>query len=579
MNERRPEPLLRAWKLTDAQRFLLLAVLIGVSTGLLVVCFHTSIELIDFSVHDAGTAPVMRVLWPALGAAAAALIVRVIPASAGSGIVQTKSALYVSNGHIPFAAVPGKFAACALSIGTGTPLGPEDPALLMGAGIASRLGRVFSLSQRSMRLIAPTGAAAGIAAAFNTPITGVLFVMEEVVAGFDAAVMGSIVLAAVSSVVTSRLFLGDSPLFSAPEVVTIGGGRALLSYVLLGVTAGLFATVYVRVMTLLRYRLGAIHLPPLVGPLCAGLMVGAVALVWPDVLGTGYRAMDAALHNQYTWSTMATLAVVKMLVSGVAFGAGTPGGLFAPTLFLGVMLGGAFGGLAPDWLPVAAGPQGTLVLAGMAAMFAGVFRAPMTAVFMAFELSGTAESIVPAMITATLAFLVARQLHRQSILDIVAEHEGAVLPSARLVRPDAPLHVEDASTTVPDDLLVVNTAWPAPEAMANIRSSKATRALVPGVDGHWMIFDGAALRLAMTDEQAWHELQRGSPPAVAEQPIAFRSVGPVYPDEWLDVALRQLARAPVVPVISRLDHRHLLGVVTSDDVRRAYGFERSPPPP
>lgn len=573
MNEPRSGPSLHAWVLTDAQRFLLLAVLIGVSTGLLVVCFHTSIELIDFSVSDAGTAPLMRVLWPAIGAAAAALIVRVIPASAGSGIVQTKSALYVSNGYIPFAAVPGKFAACALSIGTGTPLGPEDPALLMGAGIASRLGRVFSLSQRSMRLIAPTGAAAGIAAAFNTPITGVLFVLEEVVAGFDAAVMGSIVLAAVSSVVTSRLFLGNSPLFSAPEVVAIGDGRALLAYVLLGLAAGLFSTMYVRVMTLLRYRLGAVHLPPIVGPLCAGLVVGVVALAWPDVLGTGYRAMDAALHNQYAWSTMATLAVVKMLVSGVAFGAGTPGGLFAPTLFLGVMLGGAFGGLAPDWLPMAAGPQGTLVLAGMAAMFAGVFRAPMTAVFMAFELSGTAESIVPAMITATLAFVVARQLHRQSILDVVAEHEGAVLPSARLVRPDAPLHVEDAVRPLPDDVLLINATWPAPVALDRLRASSAKIALVQAGDGRWMLIDMPALRSGMVGEDAWPALQRGTL-SVDGHPLDSRQVEPVYPDEWLDVALRQLARAPVVPVISRLDHTHLLGVVTGDEVRRAYGFDR-----
>jgi CIC family chloride channel protein len=574
MNEPHPASALRTWVLTDAQRFLLLAVLIGVGTGLLVVCFHTSIELIDFSVSDTGTAPAMRVLWPAIGAAVATLIVRVIPASAGSGIVQTKSALYVSNGHIPFAAVPGKFAACALSIGTGTPLGPEDPALLMGAGIASRLGRVFSLSQRSMRLIAPTGAAAGIAAAFNTPITGVLFVLEEVVAGFDTAVMGSIVLAAVSSVVTSRLFLGNSPLFSAPEVVAIGDGRALLSYVVLGLVAGLFATVYVRVMTLLRYRLGAIHLPPVVGPVCAGLIVGMVALVWPDVLGTGYRAMDAALHNQYAWSTMATLAVVKMLVSGVAFGVGTPGGLFAPTLFLGVMLGGAFGGLVPAWLPMAAGSQGTLVLAGMAAMFAGVFRAPMTAVFMAFELSGTAESIVPAMITATLAFLVARQLHRRSILDVVAEHEGAVLPSARLVRPDAPLHVEDAAAAVPEDVLVVKTSWSAAEALDHLQASSAEHALVHGVSGRWMFIGVPALRGAMVDEHAWDAVRDGTL-SVDGEPLASRQVEPVYPDEWLDVALRQLARAPLVPVISRLDHARLLGVVTSEDVRRAYGFQRA----
>jgi CIC family chloride channel protein len=272
---------------------------------------------------------------------------------------------------------------------------------------------------------------------------------------------------------------------------------------------------------------------------------------------------------------MATLAVVKMLASGVAFGAGTPGGLFAPTLFLGVMVGGAFGGLAPAWWPMASAPQGTLVLAGMAAMFAGVFRAPMTAVFMAFELSGTAESIVPAMITATLAFLVARQLHRQSILDIVAEHEGAVLPSARLVRPDAPLHVEDAARPVPADLLVLDAAWTAPEALAAIRASSAPTALMRA-GGRWLIFEMPALRSAIADEERWHSLQQGSAASIDAVPLAFRYVEPVYPDEWLDVALRQLARASVVPVISRLDHRRLLGVVTSDDVRRAYGFESSP---
>ena len=572
MSERAHGAVGRVWSLTDAQRFLVLAVLIGVCTGLVVVCFHAAIELVDFSVHDIGTSAGMRVLWPALGAAVAALIVHLFPAGSGSGIVQTKSALYVSNGHIPFAAVPAKFSACVLSIGTGTPLGPEDPALLMGAGIASRLGRVFGLTQRSMRLIAPTGAAAGIAAAFNTPITGVLFVMEEVVSGFDAAVMGSIVLAAVSSVVTTRLFLGESPLFSVPEAVGIADPRELLVYAALGVAAGLFATAYVRMMSLLRYRLGAVNLPPAVGPLCAGLLVGAVALVWPDVLGTGYRAMDAALHDQYAWSTMATLAIVKMLVSGVAFGAGTPGGLFAPTLFLGVMLGGAIGGLAPPWLPLTTGPQSTMVLAGMAAMFAGVFRAPMTAVFMAFELSGTAGSIVPAMVTSTLSFLVARQLHRQSILDLVAEHEGAVLPSARLVRPEAPLHVEDAMRPALESVLVIDTAWSAAEARTMVERAAASRTLLQQPSGQWLVADTALLLEATRNEDTWSVIRLGAPLATPGGAPGFKDVEPVYQDEWLDVALRQLAKAPVVPVVSRLNHRHLLGVVTDADIRQAYGL-------
>jgi CIC family chloride channel protein len=439
----------------------------------------------------------------------------------------------------------------------------------MGAGIASRLGRLFGLSKASMRLIAPTGAAAGIAAAFNTPITGVLFVLEEVVAGFDAAVMGSIVLAAAASVVTSRLFLGESPLFSVPDVASISRPSEVLVYVVLGVAGGLFSTAYVRMMSVLRYRLGAVNLPPAVGPLLAGLLVGVVSLAWPDVLGTGYRAMDGALHSQYVWSAMATLAVVKCLVSGVAFGTGTPGGLFAPTLFIGVMLGGAVGGVAPHWLPPAS--QSAIVLAGMAAMFAGVFRAPMTAVFMAFELSGTAGSIVPAMIAATLAFLVARQLHRQSILDLVAEHEGAILPSARLARPEAPLHVEDAMVAPPSSVLVLPSSLDAPDAMAILGSSEAAWGLVEAAAGQWLVADLDTLRPIAADAPAWRELRRTSA-VPTPTPGRVHAVEPVYPDEWLDVAIRQLAKAPLVPVVSRLNVRRVLGVVSAADVRRAYGI-------
>ncbi|BCS34967.1 Cl- channel voltage-gated family protein [Luteitalea sp. TBR-22] len=534
MRDARPD-VGRGALLTEAQRFLVLAVLIGICTGLVVVCFHAAIELLALAASRLAQRPGLAVLLPALGAAVAALVVHWSPVSGGSGIVQTKSALYVSDGAIPFGAVPGKFAACVLSLGSGTPLGPEDPALLMGAGIASRLGRLFGLTRRSMRLIAPTGAAAGIAAAFNTPITGVLFVLEEVVSGFDTAVLGSIVLAAVSSVVTTQLFLGENPLFSVPVVPSVRSAPELTALVVLGLASGLFATVYIRGMELVRYRLGAVHLPPAVGPFCAGIVVGVVGLAIPDVLGTGYLAMDGALHSQYTWQTMGLLALLKVAVAAVAFGTGTPGGLFAPTLFVGVMLGGATGGLLTTFLLPASEAQPTFLLAGMAGVFAGVFRAPMTAVFMTFELSGTAAAILPAMITSTVGFLVARQFHRQSILDLVASHEGAAFPSARLARPHGPLRVEDAM-----------------DAASTAAGAGVTVRHVPG--------------------QGWHVVEVG----LDGVGVTLRQrVEPVYPDELLDVPMRSLPGAPIIPVISRLDATQLLGVITDDSIRRAYGFNAS----
>lgn len=551
------------WRLAEAQRFLLLSVLIGVCTGLLVVCFHTAIELVDWYVRDAAQSVVMRVLVPGLGAALAACVVYVVRAGAGSGIVRAKAALYASDGHIPFSAVPGKFVACVLSIGTGTPLGPEDPALLMGAGIASRLGRTFALTRRTMRMIAPVGAAAGIAAAFNTPITGVLFVMEEVMAGWDTAVMGSIVLAAVASVVTTRMFLGESPLFRVPDVASIGTPLEALAYVALGVAAGLFATLYVRGAALVRYRLGAFRLPVAVGPLLAGFVVGAVSLAAPEVLGTGYRPMDAALNLQYPWQTMAWLALAKLCVAVLAFAVGTPGGLFAPTLFLGVMLGGAFGGLAPALLPMVPTSQSMLALAGMAGVFAGVFRAPMTAVFMTFELSGTSAAILPAMVTSTLGFLIARQFQRTSILDLVAEHEGATLPSARLARADEPLHVEDALQPVTEDTILVLRGDTTATTALTAATPRTTTVVIALPDDRWAV----ATR---------ETLERVAAASAANEPLATHAdvaqVSPAYPDELLDVALRLLARAPAVPVVSRLDPDRLLGVITREDVRNAYGL-------
>lgn len=500
--------------LSEAQRVLLLSVLIGTCAGLLVVCFHIAIEMTSWYSADLAQGGGLGLLVPALGALAAAVLVRyAFPDARGSGIVRTKVALYASNGYIPTPAIPGKFVACTLSIGTGTPLGPEDPSLLMGSAVASRLGRLLGLSRASMRLIAPVGAAAGIAAAFNTPITGVLFVIEEVVAAWNGTVLGSVVLAAVAGVVTTRAFLGDSPLFRVPDLSGVGDPRELLVYVALGLAAGLLSAIFVRVMGMARRRWAAWRSPlAMAGPFVAGLLVGAAALSWPDVLGPGYRGIDSALHGQFDAATLVALGLVKLLLVVLAFSTGTPGGLFAPTLFIGAMLGGAAGALAPGMVPFAASSPATYVLAGMGAVFAGVFRAPMTAVFMAFEVSATYVAIVPAMVTSTVAYLVARALQSEALLELIGRDEGMVFPSAQGEREMAPLHVEDAMRAL-EDL--------DPEARAGLERVGRASAL--------------------------------------------------HPDQPLDAALRRLAVHPLVPVVSRVDPDRVLGVVTLSDVHRAYG--------
>jgi CIC family chloride channel protein len=438
---------LEFFALSDTQRFLLLSLLIGMSSGLLVVLFHIGIEVLSWASLGAlaGRFRLVRLLSPALGALIAVFVVRkLFPLAKGSGVNQTKIAIYSSNGYVSSSTIFGKFLGCGISIGSGNSLGPEDPSLQMGAGVASYLGRIFHLPRNSMRLIAPVGAAAGIAAAFNTPITGVLFVMEEVLADWSATAVGSIVLAAVSAVVTMRAFLGNAPLFQISSF-ELNRELGLLVYAGIGVVGGILSALFIALIEQMKKRVDA--LPDwrhFMLPVVAGFLTGVVGLWYPEVMGAGYEAINSALHGQFVWEVLLYLGLAKLLVTLLAFTAETPGGMFAPALFVGAMLGGALGGLAHRFWPLGAASTDAYILVGMGTFFAGVFRAPITSIFMVFEVSASYVIILPVMIANTTAYLISRALHPMPFFKMLAELEGVNLPTAEEKRSLQPLRVEDA---------------------------------------------------------------------------------------------------------------------------------------
>jgi CIC family chloride channel protein len=439
-------PLPRRPRVTDTQRFLLLSICIGIFAGLLVVCFHFCIDLVSWTVlgTPVGANALSTVIAPAIGGLLASLLVLLFHEAAGSGLSHTKAALYISDGYVPSSTVIAKFVACATAIGTGNSLGPEDPALQMGAGVASRLGRSFALPKEHLRLIVPVGAAAGLAAAFNTPITAVLFVMEEVIGSWNASVLGSIVLSAVAAVVVSRFFLGDQPLFRVPGFELTHPSELVL-YAAVGLVAGLLGTLFVRVLGTARGRLSdASRWVRISQPFVAGIAVGLTGLLLPQVMGAGYGSIDSALHDQFGWRLLIVLALVKMAVTAICFAAGTPGGMFAPTLFVGAMIGGSIGALAQTHWPLPTSPPSAYVLVGMGTFFAAVFRAPMTSVFMAFEVSASYVIILPVMLANLVAYLVARRLNPVTFFEMVAAQDGLQLPSLERQRDVRRLRVEDA---------------------------------------------------------------------------------------------------------------------------------------
>jgi CIC family chloride channel protein len=544
--------------MSEAQRFLLLSILIGIFAGLIVVCFHIAIDFLGW--YAVGTLAEKTghatLLSPALGATVSALLVLLVFKQArGSGVNQTKAAVYISDGHVPFSTVIGKFLACSISIGSGNSLGPEDPSLQMGSGVASLLGRAFRLTRNRMRMIAPVGAAAGIAAAFNAPITAVLFVMEEVIAGWHTGVLGSIVLSATSAVVVSRFFLGDQPLFAVPEFA-LEDPFELFVHALIGVAGGLLAAAFTRLVRILRRRLDALpDWTRYVRPGVAGFLVGVAGLWLPEVMGAGYAAVDSALHNRYSWEMLLALGLVKVVVTLLCFSAGTPGGMFAPTLFAGAMIGGALGSLAQQLALFPTSPTGAYVLVGMGTFFAGVFRAPMTSIFMVFEVSATYMIILPAMIANTVAYLIARGLERVPFFEMIAQEEGLDLPSVEAQREEVRLRVEDAMRTPPPQF---SLETPLPVALDLMRR------------------DGDAIRLVKTGYARWswigyHELESAAQNSsgCTLRDLATHDILPrLYPDTPLDAALTHLTVHPILPVSSRAGADLLLGVLTMEDVQR-----------
>src|ERR1700678_1592453 len=428
--------------------FLVLSVFIGIFAGLSVVCFRFAIAWCRIYLLGTGAAlaPLRMVLAPSLaGLVIAVLVIHVFPLARGSGVNQTKAALYIYNGYIPLRTAVGKFITAALAIGSGHSLGPEDPSLQIGASLASALGRRMRLSRDRMRLMAPVGAAAGLAAAFNAPISAVLFVIEEVIGRWTAGILGSVVLSAISSVVVTRWFLGSESLFRIPAV-QLERPSELIAYAILGVVGGFASVAFSSAITRLRPRFRALpNWTQYFQPAVAGLLIGIIAVLGaPQVMGAGYEYIDEAMHGQFTWQMLALLAGLKIVATTLSFVSGTPGGMFAPTLFIGAMLGAAVSGAEHVVLPHLSGSVGTYALVGMGVLFAGFLRAPMTSVFMVLEVSGNYSIIVPVIVANTFAYVISRALQPTAIFDVLTRQDGLDLPSMEEQREENILRVEDA---------------------------------------------------------------------------------------------------------------------------------------
>src|SRR5271169_4037358 len=345
----------------EDQVFLVLALVIGALTGLAVVAFILLTERAGMRLYPVGGARWRRLLLPVGGSLSIGyLLYRYFPDARGSGVPQTKAALYARGGRITMRTVIGKFFCTSATLASGIPLGREGPSVQVGAGIASVIGRRLGLRPEKVKALLPVGAAAAIAAAFNTPIAAVLFALEEIVGDLHAPVLGSVVLASATSWMVLRLLLGNNPLFKVPQYELVHP-LELAIYAVLGVAGGLVSVAFTKLLLDMRERF--LRFPQKTvwfQPVAGGLVVGLTGWFVPQVLGVGYGYVGDVLNGRMALNLMVLLVVLKLLAVTTSYASGNAGGIFGPSLFIGAMLGGTVGTVAHRLLPAYTANAGAL---------------------------------------------------------------------------------------------------------------------------------------------------------------------------------------------------------------------------
>jgi CIC family chloride channel protein len=549
----------------EEQVFLVLSLLIGALTGLAVVAFIVVTERLGMRLYPVGSAAWRRVLIPVAGSLAmGVLLYRYFPNARGSGVPQTKAALFARDGFISLRTVLGKFFCTATTLASGIPLGREGPSVQVGAGIGSVLGRWLGLRPEKVKALIPVGAAAAIAAAFNTPMAAVLFSLEEVMGDMHAPILGSVVLASATSWAVLRLLLGNNPLFKVPQY-TLVHPLELAIYALLGIAGGFLSVAFTRL--LLEMRKFFLHLPKSTRwwhPVVGGVTVGLMGWFVPQVLGVGYSYVGSALDGTMALKLMLLLVVLKLIGVTVSYASGNAGGIFGPSLFLGAMLGGAIGTVAHHLLPGYTATPGAYALVGMGALFAGIIRAPMTSVLMIFEMTRDYAVIVPLMIANLTSFFISSRFQKQPIYDALAHQDGIHLPSHSTRNEPNKRTVLQIMRKTPE---ILPAEMRVQDVIEQTRASKLRAWPVAEKDYFLGILTRETLGCAFVDgrkEQPLKDL------------VETLQVPHLHTDHPLHLALERLSkyRLEVLPVVHRADIHKLEGVVTLPDVLDAYGIDR-----
>ena len=570
MPDAKSEPFLERLQRSNIKN-LFLAVMIGALAGYGAVLFKFVLKFMQWAFYRqsgemlffADAIPLwMKFVMPALGGLIVGLVVTFFASEAkGHGVPEVIQAIALRGGRIRKRVAAAKIFASAVTIGSGGSVGREGPMVQIGSSIGSSIGQLFHIPSGHMRTMVGCGAAAGIAATFNAPIAGVLFALEIIIGDFGVMQFSPVVLSSVTATTISRYYFGDFPQFSIPPYAIVSH-LEFCFYPILGVLCGLVALTFVKVLYTLEDWFDAIPIPDWIKPAIGGALIGGIFAVVPEVFGVGYGAMNLALTNSMTMGLLFMLIFVKILASSITLGSGGSGGIFAPSLFMGCMTGGAFGMVLHTLMPEMTALPGAYALVGMGGLVAGTTYAPITAILIIFEMSGTYSIILPLMLTCITATVMNATIQRGSIYTIKLLKRGIDIESGRGRHLLQHILVKEVMT---QDVVTIPQSMPLSRIIWTFKTENAPYLHVVDDTGKLTgIISFRDIR-AVLNEQDLMEL-------VIAYDLATRDLVVVTADDTLQTAQERINRSGVsqLPVVSSGEKSLLVGTLTESGINAAY---------
>ncbi|MDX8401883.1 MAG: chloride channel protein [Mariprofundaceae bacterium] len=573
----------RLWRWLQGQDTLylvLLAVVVGVLAGYAALLLRSGIEWVSlvWTGEREWDAALERLPWyvilgaPAISGLLVGLVVtRFLPGGALRGVPGVLADLVERKGRIDRRQMVTETLGTALAIGGGASLGREGPTVALGAVIASEIGHRLGLTEQQVRTLIGCGVAAGIAASFNTPIGGVLFALEVILADYTIATFSPIVISSVLATVITRAELGNFPAFTIPEFQLISAWE-IPAYLLMGVICGLVGALLIRALPMARRAFESWVPDRRFRPAAAGLIIGMMGLALPQVLSIGYGTVGNIMLEQVEprflgveTSLVLFLALLlagKLAASVISSAGGFPGGLLGPTLFLGATLGALFGGGVHHFAPTLTESYGAWALVGCGALTAAALQAPITIMLMVFEMTADYHIMLPLMAACSVATLVARAFGRASVFTEVLEERGIDTEWGR---------EQSWLRSVP----VSRIPWRSIPAVAErARLEEHTRLYVESGKGCVQVVDDEGLMVGIVtfaDLQQWL-LDPTAGEAVLAGEVANRNVRVIAENSSLLEAIRVFDREQFeqLPVVAADNPRKVLGIISRNAVFQTY---------